>query len=77
MLFKHVWVGKDSHAFRIYKLRIMVMDAERRPALRDEAARYAEHVRRRLAVKPGLARLWQVKWPIGPVPVLVLRSGAH
>ena len=49
----------------------------RRPALPDETARYAEHVRRRLAVKPGLARLWQVKWPIGPVPVLVRRAGAH
>ena len=31
-----------------------------RPALPDEAARYAEHVRRRLAVKPGLTGLWQV-----------------
>lgn len=47
------------------------------PVLPDEAARYAERVRQRLAVKPGLARLWQVKWPIGPVPVLVRRAGAH
>jgi exopolysaccharide biosynthesis polyprenyl glycosylphosphotransferase len=31
-----------------------------RPALPDEAARYAEHVRRRLVVKPGLTGLWQV-----------------
>lgn len=31
-----------------------------RPALPDEAERYAEHVRRRLAVKPGLTGLWQV-----------------
>jgi lipopolysaccharide/colanic/teichoic acid biosynthesis glycosyltransferase len=31
-----------------------------RPALPDEAARYADHVRRRLVVKPGLTGLWQV-----------------
>jgi exopolysaccharide biosynthesis polyprenyl glycosylphosphotransferase len=31
-----------------------------RPALPDEAAMYAEHVRRRLVVKPGLTGLWQV-----------------
>lgn len=31
-----------------------------RPALPDEADRYAEHVRRRLVVKPGLTGLWQV-----------------
>jgi exopolysaccharide biosynthesis polyprenyl glycosylphosphotransferase len=31
-----------------------------RPALPDEAAVYAEHVRRRLVVKPGLTGLWQV-----------------
>ena len=31
-----------------------------RPALPAEAARYAEHVRRRLVVKPGLTGLWQV-----------------
>jgi exopolysaccharide biosynthesis polyprenyl glycosylphosphotransferase len=31
-----------------------------RPALPDEAAEYAEHVRRRLVVKPGLTGLWQV-----------------
>ena len=31
-----------------------------RPALPDEAVRYAEHVRRRLVVKPGLTGLWQV-----------------
>jgi exopolysaccharide biosynthesis polyprenyl glycosylphosphotransferase len=31
-----------------------------RPALPDEADRYAEHVRRRLMVKPGMTGLWQV-----------------
>jgi exopolysaccharide biosynthesis polyprenyl glycosylphosphotransferase len=31
-----------------------------RPPLPDEAAKYADHVRRRLVVKPGLTGLWQV-----------------
>jgi exopolysaccharide biosynthesis polyprenyl glycosylphosphotransferase len=31
-----------------------------RPALPEEAAMYADHVRRRLVVKPGLTGLWQV-----------------
>jgi exopolysaccharide biosynthesis polyprenyl glycosylphosphotransferase len=31
-----------------------------RPALPDEAAVYADHVRRRLVVKPGLTGMWQV-----------------
>ena len=31
-----------------------------RPALPDEAARYRDHVRRRLMVKPGITGLWQV-----------------
>jgi exopolysaccharide biosynthesis polyprenyl glycosylphosphotransferase len=31
-----------------------------RPALPDEAEKYAEHVRRRLVVRPGLTGLWQV-----------------
>jgi exopolysaccharide biosynthesis polyprenyl glycosylphosphotransferase len=31
-----------------------------RPALPDEAEKYAHHVRRRLVVKPGLTGLWQV-----------------
>lgn len=31
-----------------------------RPALPEEAAVYADHVRRRLAVKPGITGLWQV-----------------
>jgi exopolysaccharide biosynthesis polyprenyl glycosylphosphotransferase len=114
-LFSQLRVGKDGHAFRIYKFRTMVVDAEQRrtelldsnntdgvlfklrkdprvtpigahlrrysidevpqlfnvllgqmslvgprPALPDEAAKYAEHVRRRLVVKPGLTGLWQV-----------------
>ena len=32
-----------------------------RPALPDEAILYGDHVRRRLAVKPGITGLWQVK----------------
>ncbi len=31
-----------------------------RPPLPDEAAQYADHVRRRLVVKPGLTGMWQV-----------------
>ena len=31
-----------------------------RPALPEEAAMYADHVRRRLVVKPGLTGIWQV-----------------
>jgi lipopolysaccharide/colanic/teichoic acid biosynthesis glycosyltransferase len=31
-----------------------------RPALPGEAEQYADHVRRRLVVKPGLTGLWQV-----------------
>ena len=31
-----------------------------RPALPDEIARYGDHVRRRLVVKPGITGLWQV-----------------
>jgi exopolysaccharide biosynthesis polyprenyl glycosylphosphotransferase len=31
-----------------------------RPALPDETARYGHHMRRRLAVKPGITGLWQV-----------------
>jgi len=31
-----------------------------RPALPDEAEKYADHVRRRLVVKPGLTGLWRV-----------------
>jgi exopolysaccharide biosynthesis polyprenyl glycosylphosphotransferase len=114
-LFTQIRVGKDGRAFRIYKFRTMVVDAERhkaqlmdrnehdgvlfklrndprvtavgarlrrwsvdelpqlfnvllgdmslvgpRPPLPDEAAKYAEHVHRRLVVKPGITGLWQV-----------------
>jgi exopolysaccharide biosynthesis polyprenyl glycosylphosphotransferase len=114
-LFTQVMVGKDGRAFRIYKFRTMVVDAEQRKAelradndndgvlfklrrdprvtavgahlrrwsidelpqlinvfrgdmslvgprsaVPDEAAKYADHVRRRLAVKPGITGLWQV-----------------
>jgi lipopolysaccharide/colanic/teichoic acid biosynthesis glycosyltransferase len=31
-----------------------------RPPLPDEVAKYLDHVRRRLAVKPGITGLWQV-----------------
>jgi exopolysaccharide biosynthesis polyprenyl glycosylphosphotransferase len=115
VLFKQVRVGKGGKAFRIYKFRTMVVDAEQRraellesndsdnilfklrhdprvtgigaplrrwsidelpqlfnvlrghmslvgprPAVPDEVAQYADHVRRRLVVKPGLTGLWQV-----------------
>jgi exopolysaccharide biosynthesis polyprenyl glycosylphosphotransferase len=114
-LFTQIRVGKDGRAFKIYKFRTMVVDAEQRraqllasnetdgvlfklrkdprvtaigahlrrwsidelpqllnvflgdmslvgprPALPSEAAAYADHVRRRLVVKPGLTGLWQV-----------------
>jgi lipopolysaccharide/colanic/teichoic acid biosynthesis glycosyltransferase len=114
-LFTQTRVGKDGQAFKIYKFRTVIVDAEQRlaglqasndfdgvlfkmrrdprvtaiggwlrkwsldelpqlfnimlgemslvgprPALPDEAAGYADHVRRRLVVKPGLTGLWQV-----------------
>jgi exopolysaccharide biosynthesis polyprenyl glycosylphosphotransferase len=115
VLFTQTRVGKDGHAFCVYKFRTMVPDAEARkaslachnqqqsplfkirsdprltrlgpwlrrwsldelpqllnvlagemslvgprPALPEEAAMYGDHVRRRLAVKPGMTGLWQV-----------------
>jgi exopolysaccharide biosynthesis polyprenyl glycosylphosphotransferase len=114
-LFTQVRVGKGGRAFKIYKFRTMVVDAEQRreqlvassdtdavlfklrkdprvtgvgahlrrwsidempqlfnvllgqmslvgprPAVPDEVAQYADHVHRRLVVKPGLTGLWQV-----------------
>lgn len=114
-MFTQTRVGKDGHAFKIYKFRTMVVDAEARmaelmpandldgvlfklrrdpritpigvklrkysidefpqfinvlkgemslvgprPALPSEAAKYADHVHRRLVVKPGLTGMWQV-----------------
>jgi exopolysaccharide biosynthesis polyprenyl glycosylphosphotransferase len=114
-LFTQTRVGKDGHAFKIYKFRTMVVNAEAklaelmpandldgvlfklrrdpritpigaklrkysidefpqfinvlkgemslvgpRPALPSEAAQYANHVHRRLVVKPGLTGMWQV-----------------
>ena len=32
-----------------------------RPALPEEAAKYGDYVRRRLAVRPGLTGLWQIQ----------------
>jgi lipopolysaccharide/colanic/teichoic acid biosynthesis glycosyltransferase len=32
-----------------------------RPALPEEAAKYGYYVRRRLAVRPGLTGLWQIR----------------
>jgi exopolysaccharide biosynthesis polyprenyl glycosylphosphotransferase len=114
--FTQTRVGKDGRAFKIYKFRTMVVDAEKRkeellaanestggvlfklrkdpritavggllrrcsldelpqlfnvflgdmslvgprPALPDEAEKYAAHVHRRLVVKPGITGLWQV-----------------
>jgi len=115
VFFRQTRVGKDGAAFRLYKFRTMVVDAERwmpqlaahneaddvlfkirrdpritrpggwlrrwsldelpqlfnvlignmslvgpRPALPQEAARYGDLMRRRLAVTPGLTGLWQV-----------------
>ena len=47
-----------------------------RPALPDEAEKYADHVRRRLVVKPGLTGLWQVNGR-KTISVMLCGSGAH
>jgi exopolysaccharide biosynthesis polyprenyl glycosylphosphotransferase len=115
VFFRQTRVGKNGRTFTLYKLRTMVVDAERwkpllatrneaddvlfkirrdprvtrpgtwlrrwsldelpqllnvlrgnmslvgpRPALPQEAARYGDLMRRRLAVTPGLTGLWQV-----------------
>ncbi len=44
-----------------------------RPALPDEAEKYADHVHRRLVVKPGLTGLWQVN---GRKTISVMLSGS-
>ena len=71
-LFRQTRVGRDGHAFTVYKFRTMVLDAEDRKVhlagsnehdgvlFKIEAARYGDYVRRRLVVKPGLTGLWQV-----------------
>ncbi|MGD0923755.1 MAG: sugar transferase [Streptosporangiaceae bacterium] len=115
VFFRQTRVGKDGHAFSVWKFRTMVVDAEQRkaelaalnesdgalfkmrrdprvtkagswlrrysldelpqlfnvvlgdmslvgprPALPAEAAKYGDHMRRRLVVKPGITGLWQV-----------------
>jgi exopolysaccharide biosynthesis polyprenyl glycosylphosphotransferase len=115
VFFKQTRVGRDGQAFKVFKFRTMVVDAEQRkvqlqalnegagvlfkmrrdprvtkvgvtlrrtsldelpqllnvlkgdmslvgprPALPDEVARYGDHMRRRLVVKPGITGLWQV-----------------
>jgi hypothetical protein len=49
-------------AVRYGSARICTSSAPRgpRPALRDEVARYGDHMRRRLVVKPGITGLWHV-----------------
>ena len=47
-----------------------------RPALPDQAEKHADHVRRRLVVKPGLTGLWQVNGR-KTISVMLCGSGAN
>ena len=47
-----------------------------RPALPDEAEKYADHVHRRLVVKPGLTGVWQVNVR-KTISVMLCGSGAY
>ena len=54
-------VDEPSQRFNVFLGLISLMGP--RPAVPDEVAKYAGHVRRRLVVKPGLTGLWQVSGP--------------
>jgi len=59
-LFKQVRVGKDGLPQLINVLLGHMSLVGPRPALPEEAAKYGDYVRRRLAVRPGLTGLWQI-----------------